>query len=160
MKKEGSAENPASLWVLGALSCAALNRPPLICVQTLSIERVTLFQSLELLGILLQENSSIHQFCCQTKRMLVWELLLFQIKARTRRWWNHRYQVGAACRLCYNELSGLIPQPWVVCPPAQAWRARCVWSTAQDEPGPTQVGCYMDHQLHGEQGPSGQDRSN
>lgn len=74
IKKEDSVDNLTSFQVLGTQGCAVLNRPPLIhtqhVVQALSIEGVTPFQSLELLGILLQENNSIHRFYCQTERIL------------------------------------------------------------------------------------------
>lgn len=74
IKKEHSVDNLASIQVLGTQGCAVLNRPPLIhaqhVVQALSIEGVTPFQSLELLGILLQANNSIHHFYCQTERIL------------------------------------------------------------------------------------------
>ena len=86
IKQDNSVDNLTSLQALGTLSCAALNRPPLIhtqrVVQTLSIERVTPCQSLELLGILLQENNSIHYFYCQTGRMLAWELPAFLDKGK------------------------------------------------------------------------------
>lgn len=61
VKKEDRGDNLTSLQELGAPSYAALNRSPLIhaqcALQTLSVEGVTLFWSLELLGILLQENN-------------------------------------------------------------------------------------------------------
>lgn len=73
IKTDDSIDNLMFLLVLGTPSHAALNRPSPIhvphVVQTLSIERVTLLQSLELMGSLLKENI-IHHFYYQTERML------------------------------------------------------------------------------------------
>lgn len=81
LKKEESVDNCASLQVLGAPACAALGRSQ-HSVQTLSVAGITLFWSFELLGIFLQENTSIHHFCCQTEKILAGELPAFLDKGK------------------------------------------------------------------------------
>lgn len=51
-------------------------------VQTLAVAGLALFWSFELLGILLQKNTSIHHLYCQAERMLAGELSAFLDKGK------------------------------------------------------------------------------
>lgn len=102
-----------SQFRVGTLNGAAPNVPPIHgqqSLQTPPVEAVNPFGSLLLSLGFLTRKQLYSPFALPNRKGRSHESLFphFQIQARPRRRRNHRYQVGAACRLRrYNELAGI-----------------------------------------------------
>lgn len=94
-------ENATCIHMLETLSWTALNRCPTMAWQAVQIPLIVRQPHFGLSSyrIFLRENHTSCHFYCQIKIISHNNLLLhFNIKAKTHRWHNHWYWVGAACR--------------------------------------------------------------